>query len=77
VTAAAWLADQRVAVVGADTDTVGPAAGTLADAGVPVLTGLRGLDDLPPDGFRLHAVPYPSGDGERRARVCGVVADSE
>jgi len=30
-------------------------------AGIPVITGLTGLDSLPPNNFRLHAVPFPTG----------------
>jgi hypothetical protein len=31
----------------------------LLAGGIPVVTGLTHLDDLPPTGFRLHAVPLP------------------
>jgi len=51
--AAAWLAEQGAALV---------ATGAGAHpAGIPVITGLTGLDSLPPNNFRLHAVPFPAG----------------
>ncbi len=34
-----------------------PAHTILLRAGVPIVEHLRGLDDLPPAGFRFHAVP--------------------
>lgn len=71
--AAQWLAGQDVALVGTDTGDPGPAAENLASAGVPVITGLRGLDGLPPNGFRLHAVPYPVTNGVTRSRLYGVL----
>jgi arylformamidase len=47
--AAAWLAEQKPALVAC-------AAGA-HPAGTPVLTGLTGIESLPPNNFRLHAVP--------------------
>jgi len=62
--AAAWLAEQGAALVGIDSlnidDTAGgarPAHSTLLAAGIPIVEHLRGLDRLPPSGFRFHAVP--------------------
>lgn len=62
--AAAWLADQGAALVGIDSvniddtaDGTRPAHTTLLAAGVPVVEHLRGLDQLPPEGFRFHAAP--------------------
>lgn len=59
--AAEWLAAQQAALVATDAPTAGPAAAVLRAAGIPALTGLGGLDLLPPRGFRLHAVPFSSG----------------
>ncbi|MEV5410642.1 cyclase family protein [Thermopolyspora sp. NPDC052614] len=64
--AAAWLAEQGAALVGIDSvniddtaDGTRPAHTTLLAAGVPIVEHLRGLDALPPSGFRFHAVPPP------------------
>jgi kynurenine formamidase len=64
---AAWLAEQRAALVGIDSvniDDSSPAAGgtrpahsILLAAGVPIVEHLRGLEALPPDGFRFTAAP--------------------
>ncbi|MFI9118860.1 hypothetical protein ACIGW0_05530 [Streptomyces bikiniensis] len=72
--AAALLAERGAALVATDgTDRDGPAAKALAEAGIPVLTGLTGLTDLPAVGTRLHAVPHPAGHGGGGgARVYGV-----
>lgn len=72
--AAALLAERGAALVATDgTDRDGPAAKALAEAGIPVLTGLTGLTDLPAVGTRLHAVPHPAGHGDGGgARVYGV-----
>jgi kynurenine formamidase len=34
-----------------------PAHTVLLGAGIPVVEHLRGLDQLPPDGFQFHAAP--------------------
>ncbi|MCC9308477.1 cyclase family protein [Kitasatospora sp. RB6PN24] len=66
---AAWLADQRPALVGIDSlniddteDPTRPAHTTLLAAGIPVVEHLRGLAQLPVDGFRFHAAP-PAVEG--------------
>ncbi|WP_329478035.1 cyclase family protein [Kribbella sp. NBC_01484] len=62
--AAAWLAAQQPALVGIDSlniDDAGdgsrPAHTALLDAGIPIVEHLRGLEQLPPYGFRFHAAP--------------------
>jgi kynurenine formamidase len=62
--AAAWLADHGAALVGIDSlniddteDLSRPAHTILLAAGIPVVEHLRGLDQLPPEGFRFHAAP--------------------
>ncbi|MEY9965174.1 arylformamidase [Streptacidiphilus sp. MAP12-16] len=62
--AAEWLAAQRPALVGIDSlnvddteDGTRPAHTTLLAAGIPVVEHLRGLEQLPSDGFRFHAAP--------------------
>ncbi len=70
--AAAWLVEQRAALVGVDT-AEHPALDVLVTAGIPVVTGLSNLEALPPNGFRIHTVPFPDSS---RARVYGVVADA-
>ncbi|GAA2790079.1 hypothetical protein GCM10010441_14060 [Kitasatospora paracochleata] len=66
---AAWLAEQRPALVGIDSlniddtdDGARPAHTTLLAAGIPVVEHLRGLEQLPVDGFRFHAAP-PAVEG--------------
>lgn len=64
---AAWLAEQGAALVGIDSvniDRTGAASGgdrpahtTLLAAGIPIVEHLRGLDALPPEGFRFTAAP--------------------
>ncbi len=61
---AAWLVEQGAALVGIDsvniddtTDGRRPAHTTLLGGGVPIVEHLRGLDQLPPDGFRFSAAP--------------------
>ncbi|MDC0709118.1 cyclase family protein [Stigmatella sp. ncwal1] len=61
---AAWLADQGVALVGIDSvniDDMGdksrPAHTLLLDASIPIVEHLRGLEQLPPQGFRFSAPP--------------------
>ena len=41
------------------TDPVRPAHTRLLEAGIPIVEHLRGLDALPPEGFRFTAVPPP------------------
>lgn len=67
--AAAWLVDQGAALVGIDSiniddtdDGTRPVHTTLLAGGIPIVEHLRGLDQLPPYGFRFHAAP-PSIEG--------------
>lgn len=67
--AAALLAERHAALVGIDSlniddteDGTRPAHTTLLAAGIPVVEHLRGLEQLPPQGFRFHAAP-PSVEG--------------
>jgi arylformamidase len=62
--AAEWLVAQRPALVGIDSlniddteDGTRPAHTLLLAAGIPVVEHLRGLEQLPADGFRFHAAP--------------------
>jgi kynurenine formamidase len=62
--AAAWLAEAGAALVGVDSvniddmaDPARPAHTVLLAAGIPIVEHLRGLEQLPPDGFRFHAAP--------------------
>lgn len=64
--AAARLRDAGVALVGIDSlniddteDGARPAHTTLLAAGIPIVEHLRGLEQLPPGGFRFTAVPAP------------------
>jgi kynurenine formamidase len=59
-----WLVEQRPALVGIDSlnidgtaDGARPAHTALLAAGIPIVEHLRGLDQLPPQGFRFHAAP--------------------
>ncbi len=61
---AAHLAQQGARLVGIDAvsvddfaDLTRPAHTTLLGQGIPIVEHLRGLDQLPPDGFRFHAAP--------------------
>jgi arylformamidase len=61
-----WLVDQQVALVGIDSlniddaaDRSRPAHSLLLAADIPVVEHLQGLDQLPGEGFRFHAVPPP------------------
>lgn len=67
--AASWLAEQGAALVGIDSlnlddtdDGTRPAHTELLAAGIPVVEHLRGLGQLPCDGFRFHAAP-PAVEG--------------
>lgn len=62
--AAAHLRDQGAALVGIDSlniddtaDLRRPVHTTLLAAGIPIVEHMRGLEQLPPDGFRFSAVP--------------------
>jgi kynurenine formamidase len=62
--AVAWLAEQGAALIGIDSvniddvaDGSRPAHTTLLRAGIPIVEHLRGLDRLPPEGFRFFAAP--------------------
>jgi kynurenine formamidase len=76
-----WLIRQGAAVVGIDSvniddmaDLVRPAHTGLLGAGIPIVEHLRGLDRLPADGFRFHAVPPPVvGMGSFPVRAYAVV----
>ncbi|HVK20064.1 MAG TPA: cyclase family protein [Actinokineospora sp.] len=64
--AAAWLVEQGAALVGIDSlnidstdDPLRPVHTALLGAGIPVVEHLRGLEQLPPSGFRFHAAPVP------------------
>nr|WP_281262433.1 cyclase family protein [Allonocardiopsis opalescens] len=66
---AAWLVEQGAALVGIDSlniddtdDAFRPAHTALLGAGIPVVEHLRGLDRLPPHGFRFTAAP-PAVEG--------------
>ena len=59
-----WLVEQEPALVGIDSvniddvnDRTRPAHSGLLAAGIPIVEHLRGLDRLPPSGFRFHAAP--------------------
>ena len=61
---AAHLAQHGALLVGIDSvniddtaDPRRPAHSTLLAHGIPIVEHLRGLDQLPPDGFRFHAAP--------------------
>jgi kynurenine formamidase len=62
--AARYLADSGAALVGIDSlniddtdDLSRPVHSILLDAGIPICEHLRGLEQLPPSGFRFFAVP--------------------
>jgi kynurenine formamidase len=61
---AEWLAAQGATLIGIDSlniddtaDLARPAHTTLLQAGIPIVEHLRGLEQLPLDGFRFTAVP--------------------
>lgn len=76
-----WLVEQQVALVGIDSvniddtdDRSRPAHSLLLAAGVPLVEHLRGLEQLPGEGFRFHAVPPPvEGFGTFAVRAYAVV----
>ena len=64
--AAEFLAKEGAALVGIDSlniddtsDGSRPAHTLLLAGGIPILEHLTGLRELPPEGFRFHAVPAP------------------
>lgn len=64
--AATWLVEQGAALVGIDSvniddtgDATRPVHTELLAAGIPIVEHLRGLEQLPPSGFRFHAAPPP------------------
>jgi kynurenine formamidase len=79
--AVAWLIAQGAAVVGIDSvniddmaDLSRPAHTGLLGARIPIVEHLRGLELLPPDGFRFHAAPPPVvGMGSFPVRAYAVV----
>jgi kynurenine formamidase len=79
--AVAWLVEQRPAVVGIDsvniddmTDLARPAHTGLLGAHVPIIEHMRGLDQLPASGFRLHVAPAPvAGLGSFPVRAYAIV----
>jgi arylformamidase len=59
-----WLVEHEPALVGIDSvniddvdDRTRPAHSGLLAVGIPIVEHLRGLDRLPPSGFRFHAAP--------------------
>jgi len=81
--AAAWLVEQGAALVGIDSvniddqpDLTRPAHTTLLRAGIPIVEHLRGLDQLPPAGFRFHAAPpQVEGMGTFPVRAYAILND--
>jgi kynurenine formamidase len=79
--AAEWLAAEGAALVGIDSlniddtgDAARPAHTALLAAGIPIVEHLRGLDRLPPSGFRFHAAPpLLQGAGSFPVRAYAVV----
>lgn len=81
--AAVWLAEQGAALVGIDSlniddtdDLSRPAHTTMLGAGIPIVEHLGGLDQLPPEGFRFHAVPVAvEGMGTFPVRAYAVLGE--
>ncbi|MCI0685864.1 MAG: cyclase family protein [Sporichthyaceae bacterium] len=81
--AAEHLVEQGATLVGIDSlnidDTVGgvrPAHTVLLAAGIPIVEHMRGLDQLPPDGFRFTATPpLVHGMGTFPVRAYAVVSE--
>jgi kynurenine formamidase len=79
--AARWLAARGAAAVGVDLASVDageagdlPAHRALAEAGLPVIENLAGLERLPPRGFDVYALPLPlRGGSGAPARVIAVL----
>lgn len=80
--AAAWLRDHDAKLVGIDSlniddthDGARPVHTTLLGAEIPIVEHLRGLDQVPDDGFRLFAVPVKvRGLGTFPVRAFGLLA---
>lgn len=80
--AAEWLVEQGPALVGIDSlnidgtaDGARPAHTALLAAGIPIVEHLRGLDQLPPQGFRFHAAPVAvAGMGTFPVRAYAVIS---
>jgi len=81
--AARWLAGEGAALVGIDSiniddmgDGTRPAHTTLLAAGIPIVEHLRGLGQLPSQGFRFHAAPpLFAGVGTFPVRAYAVIGD--
>jgi kynurenine formamidase len=79
--AAEWLVARRPALVGIDSlnidgteDGARPAHSALLAAGIPIVEHLRGMDQLPPHGFRFHAAPVAvAGMGTFPVRAYAVI----
>jgi kynurenine formamidase len=79
--AAEWLAAEGAALVGIDSvniddtaDGTRPAHTLLLGARIPIVEHLRGLEELPPAGFRFHAPPpRVAGMGTFPVRAYAVV----
>jgi arylformamidase len=79
--AAELLVREKAALVGIDSlniddtnDGARPAHTLLLAAGIPIVEHLRGLGELPAEGFRFHAVPAPvKGMGSFPVRAYAVV----
>lgn len=79
---ASFLVEQRPALVGIDSvniddmaDLTRPVHSGLLAAGIPIVEHMTGLDQLPADGFRFHAVPAPvAGMGTFPVRAYAVIA---
>jgi kynurenine formamidase len=79
--AAEFLRDSGAALVGIDslniddtTDGARPVHSILLGAGIPIIEHLCSLVDLPPTGFRFHAVPVKfRGVGTFPVRAYGIV----
>ena len=82
--AAQRLAEQGAALVGIDSVNIDdtrdgrrPVHSALLAAGIPVVEHLRGLDQLPPDGFTFHAAPPAvAGMGTFPVRAYAVLGES-
>ncbi|KFG08231.1 cyclase family protein [Streptomyces scabiei] len=82
--AVALLTEQGAALVGIDSlniddtdDGARPAHTGLLAAGIPVVEHLRGLEQLPPRGFRFHAAPPAvEGMGTFPVRAYAVLDDA-
>jgi kynurenine formamidase len=81
--AAAWLVEQGAALVGIDSlnvdgtdDGERPAHSALLAAGIPIVEHLRGLEQLPPAGFRFHAPPAVVGLGSWPVRAYALIDES-